>query len=340
MFCCNCGKEIGEHKFCPECGQPAVNDGASQPQNSSSNDVSYSTATAKKKTFPWKPIILGVAVILVAFFAFNFVFGGSPERDAAIETVKNGYLGGYTDVTVEELMAYALGGMSDSEVIWDGGWTDDDEMIVEVRSEYSGGKSTVIQFKMLSEDTFKFSAMKDPALGTVSVADAIEVLNMFYYTYYMDQHGVDGAVDRLDRYSCGSVLCGSAATYKGNRKDLYMSAFDLERLTESAASYLGLYSEEALFDPLEEFVNYCDAQYFTRSDIETFDADMSLIARNAVYAHSGRKFQNERWRTYFAQYDWYFPYIEGDDFSESMFNDYQTHNLRLILDYDKEMGYR
>lgn len=93
-------------------------------------------------------------------------------------------------------------------------------------------------------------------------------------------------------------------------------------------------------DALVYFVEYCDTEYFSKADLTGFDADMCRIARNGIYARSGRIFQDEALQEYFAQYSWYIPTIAADAFTEDMLNDYQIANRDLIIQYETEQGYR
>ena len=51
-------------------------------------------------------------------------------------------------------------------------------------------------------------------------------------------------------------------------------------------------------------------------------------------------FSDEVLQEYFNMKDWYDPWISPDDFQESMLNDYEIYNRDLIVEYEKEMGYR
>lgn len=93
-------------------------------------------------------------------------------------------------------------------------------------------------------------------------------------------------------------------------------------------------------DPVEYFILNCDKEYFTKTDLSGFDADMCRVARNGIYARLGRKFQDETLTNYFLQFDWYTPTIDPDDFSDDLLNVYQIANRDLIVEYEKEQGYR
>lgn len=82
-----------------------------------------------------------------------------------------------------------------------------------------------------------------------------------------------------------------------------------------------------------------DSRYISKSELEALSADQIRLARNELYARHGRIFQDESLSTYFNSLDWYEPTIEGDDFEESMLNEYELANRDLIVAYEEEMGY-
>lgn len=64
------------------------------------------------------------------------------------------------------------------------------------------------------------------------------------------------------------------------------------------------------------------------------------IARNEIYARHGRKFTDESLQGYFDACTWYQGTVEAGDFSESVLNEYELENLDIIINYEKQMGYR
>lgn len=90
-------------------------------------------------------------------------------------------------------------------------------------------------------------------------------------------------------------------------------------------------------DPLQYFIENCSSRYFEKEEIQGFDLQMCLYARNAVFARAGRKFQNEELRTYFEQYSWYQPHIAAEDFQDSMLSAIELANVNLILEHEKAL---
>ena len=88
------------------------------------------------------------------------------------------------------------------------------------------------------------------------------------------------------------------------------------------------------------FLNNCDRLYLSYNDVEGFDEEMCRIARNGIYAKSGRKFKDASLQAYFEQYDWYYPTVDPSAFTAGMLNEYQNANLNMIMSYEREHGYR
>jgi len=83
-----------------------------------------------------------------------------------------------------------------------------------------------------------------------------------------------------------------------------------------------------------------DSIYLSKNDLVGLNAEQCRLARNELYARHGRKFDDIALQNYFNQKDWYTGRIDPDDFTEDMLNDYEIHNRDLIVEYEKEQGYR
>lgn len=89
---------------------------------------------------------------------------------------------------------------------------------------------------------------------------------------------------------------------------------------------------------LEYWITYCDTKYMDESYLYGMTKAECRIARNAVYAKSGRIFTSDDLATYFSYYSWYIPRIHPDNFSKSMLNAVQEHNLNVVIAYEKTLG--
>lgn len=83
-----------------------------------------------------------------------------------------------------------------------------------------------------------------------------------------------------------------------------------------------------------------NSRYLSISDIQHLSKDELRLARNEIYARRGRKFTDSYLQSYFNQKDWYNGYIEPDNFSDGMLNDYEKKNAELISSYETSMGYK
>lgn len=118
---------------------------------------------------------------------------------------------------------------------------------------------------------------------------------------------------------------------------------DMEGEESQGAESLEMGSEEMpLEDGLEvnpQFIlPLSDQVYLTREDIEGLSAEELRIARNEIYARHGRLFRDEGLQAYFNSCDWYVGTISADDFTDSVFNEYERANKDLIVSYEHELG--
>ena len=83
-----------------------------------------------------------------------------------------------------------------------------------------------------------------------------------------------------------------------------------------------------------------NSRYLTMSDLYGMSAEECKLARNELFARHGRMFNDAGLQAYFNSKSWYSGYIAPEDFNESVFNDYEIANRDLIVEYEKQMGYR
>lgn len=92
---------------------------------------------------------------------------------------------------------------------------------------------------------------------------------------------------------------------------------------------------------IQEYVLHdSNLRYLSKEELECLTEYELKIARNEIYARHGRIFADESLMNYFSQFDWYEPTIDPDEFEESMLNEYEIANRDLIVQYEKEQGYR
>lgn len=85
---------------------------------------------------------------------------------------------------------------------------------------------------------------------------------------------------------------------------------------------------------------YSNIEYISESELVGMDKRTSELALNEIYARHGRKFNDSSIQSYFNEKSWYDGFIEPEDFSDSVFNKYETKNIATIDSYIKKKGYR
>lgn len=74
-----------------------------------------------------------------------------------------------------------------------------------------------------------------------------------------------------------------------------------------------------------------NVRYLTYEDIHGLDEASLRIAKNEIYARHGRLFQSEDLNQYFHSKSWYQGTVAPNDFSESVFNEFEKTNVDLLV---------
>lgn len=379
MFCPNCGTEIKEKKtFCPKCGSSlgveAVQEdtktveAAASTENVHENVIPPQGAPVPSKKGGKKKFIIGgiVAVVLILIAVMIGTSGGNTgttSTDTYIETVQNGYLGEFTDMTVQELLSSYYEDLLGCTAEWDGGENDDGQQIVEVKYTDETVGDTTIQFKMLDEQVFKISAFVDPNVTIEKASDLPAELNSLYFMAYTTKHEteLDSAekmktfIDELDQISGSAVLYGAAANYTGDRAQL-CTLFGEDALETSvpwvldAYGYLDMndYAQQDTADTTAvepastadassaDYIFPSDRQYITEDNMAGWNQKTALLARNEIFARHGYVFQTQEIQNYFAAKSWYTP---NSSYDGSGLNDVEKANVDTISAYEQKMGW-
>ena len=379
MFCPNCGTEIKEKKtFCPKCGSPlgveAVQEdtktveAAASTENVHENVIPPQGAPVPSHQGGKKKFIIGGigAVVLMLSAVMIGTSGGntgSTSTDTYIETVQNGYLGEFTDMTVQELLSSYYEDQLGCTAEWDGGENDDGQQIVEVKYTDETVGDTTIQFKMLDEQVFKISAFHDPNTEIEKASDLAAELNSLYFMAYTTKHEteLDSAekmkafIDQLDQISGSAVLYGAAANYTGDRAQL-CTLFGEDALETSVSWLLDAYGYLDMSDYMQQdtadttaaesastadtssadYIFPSDRQYISEADMAGWNQKTALLARNEIYARHGYVFQTQEIQNYFAAKSWYTP---NSSYGGSGLNDVEKANVDTISAYEQKMGW-
>lgn len=220
MYCKNCHAEVRKgQNYCRECGSALNLTHHTDPldeRNQSGNLPKAITAAVV--------IIIVLAVILCGGLLFWGLSKMQFEDNVAL--VQNGYLGQYTDITVQEILDSNYGMLYENEE-WEGGTTDSGAEIVQVTYYNEGMEddATTIQFTMLSEECFCITAFVDPLNPVEKPTDLLATMNYNYLLAYMTENrsvagdifAEMGLITRLMQISGSAVQYGASADYSGDR---------------------------------------------------------------------------------------------------------------------------
>ncbi len=162
-------------------------------------------------------------------------------------------------------------------------------------------------------------------------------------------------LSEVERYSYtddyGSFSTTGEQLIKYYHDDIEISEDDFYRETskyskwESAADGedTGFRSYEDSFysagDPVEEyFFPDIASRYMTNGEINELSLQQVCYAKNEVYAIHGRRFLSKELREYFESRSWYFGEIDPEDFSDSVFNDYERGNVNALARREEELA--
>ena len=84
-----------------------------------------------------------------------------------------------------------------------------------------------------------------------------------------------------------------------------------------------------------------DSSYISAAEVNNLSREELNLALNEIYARRGRIFKDATLSAYFNSKSWYTPLYTADEFSQNVtLNKYEQANLQLIIDEQKERGYR
>lgn len=84
-----------------------------------------------------------------------------------------------------------------------------------------------------------------------------------------------------------------------------------------------------------------DSSYLSKNQISSLSKENLSIALNEIYARRGRIFADSSLSAYFNSKSWYTPKYTAEEFSRNVtFNQYEQANLQLMVDEQKNRGYR
>lgn len=88
----------------------------------------------------------------------------------------------------------------------------------------------------------------------------------------------------------------------------------------------------------EYIIDGSDSGYFDQTYLNGFSQWDCRLARNEIYARHGKIFKDETLQSYFSDCSWYTALYE--DVPDSMLNQWEIENIKTIINYEQQMGYR
>ena len=265
MFCEHCGAQLEEGAvFCQNCGAKVAVEEKQTVKQTVKQEVPQPVKQAQKrnKTGVWKWILAAAGIVVVALAGF-LLLGGEEDY---ISLVQNGYLGEYTDATVQEILEtyFKTDGMT---VDWTG--TELDGVPCVGFHAYPEGENlndgTTILFRLCGKKVFQVADMGGNGYDDLEATDIAYWLNFYYMNWYViSQAGVGSTGEarlpvlqelvqnKLDKVSGTAVLYGAPADYSGDRSELYKVAGDSALIDLSAAELIDSHTNNMLSDSLAE----------------------------------------------------------------------------------------
>ncbi len=80
---------------------------------------------------------------------------------------------------------------------------------------------------------------------------------------------------------------------------------------------------------------YTDMKYYTREEFQDLPEVVIHLARNEIYARRGYLFSDVDLHHYFMGCAWYQPVYSSGEFDDSVWNDYERENLKLLVELDR-----
>lgn len=101
-----------------------------------------------------------------------------------------------------------------------------------------------------------------------------------------------------------------------------------EKITETTTEKATETDEET--EETDYVIPYSSDRYLTNDDLEGLSSEELMYARNEIYARHEYIFNDAEIRAYFEKKPWYTGTVKSDDFSSSVFNDYEYKNVTFL----------
>ena len=258
-----------------------------------------------------------IIVIIVGTAIICFVAMGKKKQ---IKDVKNASIqlsGASYTATYGELFSKSIGGAK-----WDY-FKEDGEKLVQVTGDYNDKLNNrtdpiIVQFNV--DDGVKLSCIAINA-NALSLTDSERVITEMYNSYY----------------GAGNTTVSTEATEVTTAVTEATTEAATEATTAATEATTQATTEEA---KKEYILENSSTTYLAVSDIAGLTKEQCRIARNEIYARHGRLFDDDELQAYFNSCSWYQGKIAPGEFDENSLSAIEKANLELIVNYEKDMGYR
>ncbi|MGE4485448.1 MAG: YARHG domain-containing protein [Oscillospiraceae bacterium] len=98
--------------------------------------------------------------------------------------------------------------------------------------------------------------------------------------------------------------------------------------------------QEVPEDEISGYILPTDAELISDSDLEGMTRKDTYMVINEIYARHGKIFKTESIQEYFENQSWYEPVTADSATVYSKFSDIERENLKTIVKYQKQVGYR
>ena len=72
-------------------------------------------------------------------------------------------------------------------------------------------------------------------------------------------------------------------------------------------------------------------RFYTEAELSGFSKDLIRLFKNEIYARHGYRFETKDLYNIFLHFTWYYPDFSPANFKESVFNQYEKENLKLLV---------
>lgn len=217
-------------------------------------------------------------------------------------------------------------------------------------TEQNSEKIYMIQTLIQNTASKMHSAMCISVMCNVSYTDAVILLNnsidkVTYnentlctfnnIVFVFSTTGLNNDIPTLSLYA----VTEDGLNNLGKTKDIFYLSIDgseqpSENNTSTIEDETSLSSKNSTLNDSKYIIPDSDSRLLDKADLENFETNELLLARNKIYARHGKKFKNAYIQEYFYSQNWYKGTIESDDFSENMLKEIEKDNIQFISEYE------